>query len=50
VPANQNPYGVLHIKLCRAAKALRKWARNQIPRAKLALAICRDVIEQLEKT
>jgi hypothetical protein len=49
-PPNQNPFGVLHIKLSRTAKALRKWSRTLIPQGKMALAVCREVIEQLEKT
>jgi hypothetical protein len=31
VPANQNPYGVLHIKLSRTAKALRSGANPSYP-------------------
>jgi hypothetical protein len=49
VPSNQNPYGVLHIKLTRTAKALRKWAKKLVPQGKLAMDICREVSNQLEK-
>jgi hypothetical protein len=47
---NQNPFGMLHIKLSRTAKALKKWSKTLIPHVKLALSICREVIHQLEKT
>jgi hypothetical protein len=49
VPDNHNPMGVLHIKLCRAAKALIKWSKSLMNQIKVALAICREVIAQLEK-
>jgi hypothetical protein len=49
VPINQNAFGVLHIKLSRTAKALKIWSKSLIPHVKLALAICREVINQLEK-
>lgn len=39
----------LHIKLSRTGKALRKWAKSLIPQGKLASAICREVIMQLDK-
>jgi hypothetical protein len=49
VAANQNPLVVLHIKLSRAAKALRAWSKTLIPQGKLALVISREIILQLEK-
>jgi exonuclease III len=48
IPQNQNPFGVLHIKLSRVANALRRWSKSLIPQGKLALAICREVIKQLK--
>jgi hypothetical protein len=47
VASNQNPYGTFHIKLSRTAKALRIWAKKMVPQGKLALIICKEVIEQL---
>jgi hypothetical protein len=40
--------GVLHIKLKRTAKALKSWSKYLIHHGKVALAICREVIKQLE--
>jgi hypothetical protein len=48
VPQNQNPFGVLHIKLSRAAKAFKNWSKSLIPQGTLALAIYKEVIKQLE--
>lgn len=45
---NQKPLGVLHIKLNRTAKALRAWSKTVISQAKVVVAICREVIAQLE--
>jgi hypothetical protein len=39
----------LHIKLCRVAKVLKAWSKNLMPHAKLSMAICREVIHQLER-
>lgn len=49
-PINQNFNAMLtlHIKLTRTAKALWRWSRQLIPHGKLAAAICREVILQLE--
>jgi hypothetical protein len=49
IPHNQNPMSVLHIKLSRTAKDLKKWSKAQIPHTKIAMAIYREVINQLEK-
>jgi hypothetical protein len=49
IPHNQNPLGVLHIKLSRTVKALKKWSRSLIPQGKMALTICREVINQLDR-
>jgi hypothetical protein len=49
VVQNQNSLGVLHIKLKRTAKTLKRWSRILIPNGKLALAVCREVMSQLEK-
>jgi hypothetical protein len=48
---NQNltPLTVLHTKLGRAAKALRKWAKSLVPQGKISLAICREVVSRLEQ-
>jgi hypothetical protein len=47
-PANQNPLGVLHIKLSRTVKALKKWSKSLVPQGKLTMAICREVIDRFE--
>lgn len=39
----------LHIKLNRTAAGLRRWSKSIIPQGKLAMAICREVIGQLDK-
>jgi hypothetical protein len=44
-----NPLGVLHIKLSRAAKPLQAWSRSLFPLGKVALAVCREVVQQLDK-
>jgi hypothetical protein len=49
VPNNQNPMGVLHIKLSRTAKALKKWSKALIPHNKLTMWVYKEVIYQLEK-
>lgn len=49
-PSNRNPLTVLHIKLSRIAKALRAWSKKLIPQGRLTMAICREVIAQLETT
>jgi hypothetical protein len=49
VPDNQNPMGVLHIKLGRTAKALKTWSKIVIPHEKLVAASCRGVVDQLER-
>jgi hypothetical protein len=45
-----NPSTTLHIKLSRTAKAPRSWSRSLIPQTKVASAVCREVIQQLEST
>jgi exonuclease III len=49
VPANKNPFATLHIKLSRAAKALKSWSKNLMSHNKIVMAICREVIDNLEK-
>jgi hypothetical protein len=49
VPVRHNPLTTLHIKLNTTAKALRKWSRNLTSQGKLAMAICREVVAQLDK-
>lgn len=39
----------LHVKLRQTAKGLRKWARGLLPQSKIAMAICREVIMQLDR-
>jgi hypothetical protein len=48
VAPHHNAMMVLHKKLSRVAKALTIWARGLMPQGKLATAICREVISQLE--
>jgi hypothetical protein len=45
---NLNPLKALHVKLSRAAKALRNWSKHLLPQDKLVMALCREVIGQLE--
>jgi hypothetical protein len=49
VPSNVNHLATLHIKLSRTAKALRAWAKSLTPYGKIAMAICREVVDQLER-
>jgi hypothetical protein len=49
VPANQNAPATLHIRLSTTAKALKAWSKNLLSQAKHAMAICREVIAQLDK-
>jgi hypothetical protein len=46
VPDSYNPLKMFHVKLSRTAKALRNWSKHLIPQDKLAMAICREVIEE----
>jgi hypothetical protein len=48
-PANQNPLGILHIKLSPTANALKLWAKSFIQPRTLVLAMCREVAGQMEK-
>jgi hypothetical protein len=48
-PSNQNPMGVLHIKLSRTTKSLKAWSKSFVPHIKITMAVCREVIQQLEK-
>jgi hypothetical protein len=47
-PTNQNPLGVLHIKLSRTVKGLKKWSKSLVPQGNLTMAICREVIDRFE--
>jgi hypothetical protein len=47
-PPNLNFLTNLHVKLDRVAKALRKWSRKILPHTTVVMAICREVIEQLQ--
>lgn len=51
MPTNStfNPLLRLHVKLNRTAKGLRKWAKKLLPQSKIAMAVCREVILQLDK-
>jgi hypothetical protein len=49
VPNNQNGMGVLHIKLNRVAKALKKWSKSLIPHNKLVMGAYKEIIFQLER-
>jgi hypothetical protein len=41
--------GVLHTKLSRTTKALRKWFKTLAPLGKLAMAVCIESINQLKR-
>jgi hypothetical protein len=47
-PTILNHMMTLHVKLGRVAKDLRAWSRGLIPHLKLFMAVCREVILQLE--
>jgi hypothetical protein len=47
--ANHNSLATLHIKVSRTTKALKIWSKNIMSQAKIAMAICREVIAQLDK-
>jgi hypothetical protein len=46
---NVNHLATLHIKLSRIAKALKAWAKSLILFGKIVMAICREVVDQLER-
>jgi hypothetical protein len=46
---NVNHLATLHIKLSRTAKALKAWAKSLILFGKIVMAICREVVDQLER-
>lgn len=48
ITENTNPFTKLHIRFSRTAKALRKLSKTLIPHIKIAMAVCREVIHQLE--
>jgi hypothetical protein len=50
VSANDNPLKVLHVKLSRTSKAPKAWYKHLIPKEKMVMAICREVVGQLETT
>jgi hypothetical protein len=47
-PNHLNHMLTLHVKLGRTAKALKSWSESLVSHARVAMAICRDVILQLE--
>jgi hypothetical protein len=49
VLAHLNPFVIFHVKLSRIAKAIKAWSKTLIPHEKLAMAVSREVILQLEK-
>jgi hypothetical protein len=48
VPTNQNHLATLHIKLSRVVKSLKSWSKNLVSQEKLAMAICIEVLAQLD--
>jgi hypothetical protein len=46
---NVNHLATLHIKLSRTAKDLKAWAKSLILFGKIVMAICREVVDQLER-
>jgi hypothetical protein len=48
-PQTLNHLFTLHLKLSRAAKALRSWSKSLMSHCKLSMTICREVIKQLGK-
>jgi hypothetical protein len=48
IPSQCNSLATLHLKLSRTAKALKAWSKTVIPQGKLTMAICREVVDQLE--
>ena len=49
MPSQHNPMMKLHIKLARTMKALRGWSNKLIPYGKITMAICMEVIAQLDQ-
>lgn len=49
VSQTHNPLLNLHVKLSRTTKGLRQWSKSLIPQGKLAMAVCREVIERMDK-
>jgi hypothetical protein len=48
-PISANPLLNLHIKMSRVAKALKDWSKSLVSEKKLAMAICREVIDMLNR-
>jgi hypothetical protein len=48
VSGDHNRLASLHIRLSRVAKALKSWSKSLASQRKVALAVCREVIEKLE--
>jgi hypothetical protein len=48
-PPNLNHMATLHVKLSRAANALRKCSTSLLPQSKVPMAVCREVADQLER-
>jgi hypothetical protein len=49
IPISTNPLLNLHIKMSRVAKALKDWSKSLVSERKLAMAICREVIDRLNR-
>jgi hypothetical protein len=49
VDSTNNSLTTLHIKLSRTAKTLKSWAKTIKSQSKIAMEICREVIDHLEK-
>jgi hypothetical protein len=48
VQTSLNRLSVMHAKMSKTAKALKFWAKSLLPQSKIAMAVCREVILQLE--
>jgi hypothetical protein len=48
IQSPQNAMLNLHIKLARTSKAMSSWAKQLIPLGKLTVAICHEIIAQLD--
>jgi hypothetical protein len=49
VPACKNPFVTLHINLSRTAKSVKIWSKNLLSHCKIVMAVCGEVIDQLER-
>jgi hypothetical protein len=49
VPSRHDPLMALHIKLNRVANALSAWAKTLVSQGRLAMTICKEVIQRLKE-